>query len=225
MTVDEVYQLLEVHKNERGMLNWNKGNHALKSFGIGLTQLKKLAKQMGRNRELAAALWQEPCFDCLQLALLIEEPKKVSESEVEQFLPGIDDWMLSHVFVQNVMAKLPFVVDLAASWRLSSEEIKRRCGFGVLYYLAKDKKKTEDAYYFPILDTIESALQQEENLVRDAMNNALIGIGQRSKALNVRALEVARSIGKVEVDYGDNSCEALDGVKHLSMERLQNKWK
>ena len=72
-------------------------------------------------------------------------------------------------------------------------------------------------------DLADEWLHEEENFVKDAMNNALIMIGSRSKALNERAISVAKFIGKVEVDYGDNSCQAMDGVKHLNSDRIQSK--
>ena len=56
------------------------------------------------------------------------------------------------------------------------------------------------------------------------MNNALWMIGQRSKPLNIQAIEIAKKIGKIEVDYGDNSCQAIDVLKHLTGERIQQKF-
>ena len=42
-----IFKILEDHKNNRGIDNWNKLEHAnLTSYGIGLTQLKKIAKQL-----------------------------------------------------------------------------------------------------------------------------------------------------------------------------------
>ncbi len=45
MTKTQVRALLEENRNERGIAHWNKRSWKLKSFGIGLTQLRKLAKK------------------------------------------------------------------------------------------------------------------------------------------------------------------------------------
>jgi len=61
MTKTQVLALLRENRNERGIANWKKRgakNGKLKSFGIGLTQLRKLAKQVGRNHTLARQLWK-----------------------------------------------------------------------------------------------------------------------------------------------------------------------
>ena len=60
MKKTEVLALLRANKNERGIQNWKKlgpKKAKLKSFGIGLTQLRKLAKQIGRDHQLAQKLW------------------------------------------------------------------------------------------------------------------------------------------------------------------------
>ena len=58
MTVSEVLALLDAERDERGMSNWEKlgsSTAGMRSYGIGLTRLRKLAKRIGRNRELAHA--------------------------------------------------------------------------------------------------------------------------------------------------------------------------
>jgi 3-methyladenine DNA glycosylase AlkD len=76
---DEVFALLETHKNERGIQHWNQcyatRQGALKCFGIGLTVLRKLAKKIGRNHKLALQLWTSDFYDEKFISLLIDDPK------------------------------------------------------------------------------------------------------------------------------------------------------
>ena len=66
MTKTQVLALLKQNRNERGIANWKKregeASH-LKSFGIGLTQLRKMAKQVGRDHKLALQLWNSDIYD------------------------------------------------------------------------------------------------------------------------------------------------------------------
>lgn len=223
MTKGEVIAMLEENKNERGILNSEKFAYEnWTSFGIGLTQLKKLSKVVRRNHELAKELWLEPNYDIKTMAILIEEPKKVDQNQIEEMVNDVGMWILSHTWIQNLFCKVSFAKELAEKWRASEDDLKRRCGYGYLYYLAKDKKMGDD-YFIPILKDIEEQLQCEENYVKDAMNNALFALGQKSKFLNEKCILIATNIGKVKVDYGENSCEAVDVIKHLTSERIQNK--
>ena len=75
----DVFRLLKENKNERGIANWDlleahKG--PLKTYGIGLTVLRKLAKKVGRSHELAKELWTSEYYDTKVISLLIDEPKK-----------------------------------------------------------------------------------------------------------------------------------------------------
>jgi 3-methyladenine DNA glycosylase AlkD len=66
MIVSEVLDLLEAERDERGMRNWKKlgsGSAGMRSYGIGHTRLRKLAKQLGRDRELAQALWKTDVYE------------------------------------------------------------------------------------------------------------------------------------------------------------------
>lgn len=61
MTKKDVLQLLEKNKNARGLEHWKRsGDKNMKSFGLGLTQVRQLAKKVGRDHKLALDLWA-PC--------------------------------------------------------------------------------------------------------------------------------------------------------------------
>ena len=63
MTKSEVMVLLKANRNDRGVKNWEKlgpDTGGLKSFGIGLTQLRKLARKVGRDHNLALRFGRAP---------------------------------------------------------------------------------------------------------------------------------------------------------------------
>ena len=84
MTKTQVLALLKENRNERGIANWKKReakSSKLKSFGIGLTQLRKLAKQVGRSHKLAQQLWKSDIYDAKIIGLLIDDPKQLSREQ------------------------------------------------------------------------------------------------------------------------------------------------
>jgi hypothetical protein len=48
------------------------------------------------------------------------------------------------------------------------------------------------------------------------MNMALCAIGGYRPALRGRALEVARALGKVEVDHGETGCKTPDATSYIA---------
>ena len=52
MNINEVFELLDENKNQRGIDNWNKlTSSGLKSYGIGLTVLRKLMTKFKSTRK------------------------------------------------------------------------------------------------------------------------------------------------------------------------------
>ena len=230
MTKTQVIALLKENRNERGIENWKKRgakNSGLKSFGIGLTQLRKLAKQIGRDPKLAQKLWASDVYDAKVMGLLIDDPKQVTRQQAEKQVEQLQGGMLSHVFAScdATLAKTPFAFDLAKDWMDSDDEVRRRCAYGLLYELSKKNPKgMDDEFLLNTIDRIENEIHEEEMWVREAMNTALMGIGKRNKKLNKAAIKAAKKIGPVDVDYGDdNSCEPLDVLKHLTSDYLRKK--
>jgi 3-methyladenine DNA glycosylase AlkD len=231
MTKAEVLALLKQNRNERGIAHWRKGwaeQTGLKSFGIGLTVLRKLAKQIGRDHKLALQLWKTDIYDAKVLGLLIDHPKEVTRQQAEEQVEGLNAGMLSHVFAScdATLAKTPFAFDLARDWMESDDPVRRRCAYGLLYELSKKNiKDMDDAYLLDRIHHIRDAIHGEEMWVRESMNTALMGIGKRNKKLNQAAIRAAKAIGPVDIDYGDdNSCEPLDVLKHLTSDHMKQKF-
>ncbi len=59
---------------------------------------------------------------------------------------------------------------------------------------------------------------------KEVMCAALIGIGKRNAKLNKAAIRAVKAIGPVEIDDGDNNCEPVDVLKHLTSEYLKEKF-
>lgn len=229
MTKTQVIALLKANKNERGIAHWKKKPRKLKSFGIGLTQLRKLAKQIGRDHKLALQLWKTDIYDARIIGLLIDDPKQVTREQAEQQVEELDGGYLAHVFstCDATLPKTPFAFELACDWIESKDPVRRRCGYGLIYELSKAKKAIagmDDDWYLDRIEHIREEIQDEDMWVREAMNTSLMGIGKRNKKLNKAAIRAAKAIGPVDIDYGeDNSCEPLDVIKHLTSDYMKQK--
>ncbi|MCW8878589.1 MAG: DNA alkylation repair protein [Kangiellaceae bacterium] len=231
MTKNEVIKLLKENQNQRGIDNWNKMKNTagLKSYGIGLTQLRKLAKKVGRSHELSLELWETDIYDAKTIALLIDEPKKITKEQAESQVEGVGAGLFAHVFssCDATLAKSPIAFDLANEWLATGHELRRRCGYGLLYELSKNKrnKSLTDEYFLQCIEDINGKVfnVEETPTMRCAMGGALMGIGKRNKVLNKRAIEVAKAVGPIDFNEDGGKCEPLDVLKHLTNESLQKK--
>lgn len=230
MTVSEVLALLEAERDERGVRNWERlgvGNGGLRSVGLGLTRLRQLAKQIGRDRALSAALWGSDLYEARVLALLIDDPAHLSRAQVEQQVEQLAGGQLAHVFAScdATLAKAPFVVELAEAWVQSADPVRRDCGHGLLYEISKfaGRKAPAEAWFLAQVERIAAEIDAAPERVRLAMGSALMGIGKRSAVLNLAALRVAQATGPIAFTSPSGECEPFDVAKHLSNDRLREK--
>lgn len=225
-----VMALLEANQNAAGIQRWEKTRMKpgkLKSFGIGLTVLRKLAKQIGRDHVLALKLWESDVYDAKIVSLLIDDPKQITREQAEAQVEDLDQGYLAHAFSTcgAPLAKTPFVVELASDWIGSHDPGRRSCGYGLLYELSKSKKKSapDESFFLERIQQIRKTFDDEERAVKGSMGGALLGIGKRTARLNAAALEVARHVGPIEFESDSGNCEPFDVVKHLTSDYITKK--
>ena len=199
----------------------------LASFGIGLTRLRAIAKQVGRDHDLALELWNVPNHDAKIIGLLIDDPRQLTREQVEQQVDGARPGLLGHVLssCDATLPKAPIAFEVAKAWMASKDPVRRSCGYGLVYELAKDTKdkRLTDEFFLDCVEKIGKTITKEENGVRVGMGGALIGIGKRNKKLNAAAIEVAKAIGPIHFSDGDKKCEPMDVLKHLTSDYLRKK--
>ncbi|MCB9536798.1 MAG: DNA alkylation repair protein [Myxococcales bacterium] len=228
MTVDDVIALIEQRSDPRGIAHWQKRypDSALRSVGVGLTQLRKLAKEIGRDHALARQLWQSDVYEARVMGLLVDEPAAITRDQAEEQVEALGEGQLAHVFssCDAALAKAPFAQELADDWVKSDDPMRRRCGYGLVYELSKSKKKTapSDEDFEAWLARIDATRGDADVDELMAMGTALMGVGKRSARLWAEALRLARAISPIDWDP-TGACEPFDVVKHLDNDRLRAK--
>jgi len=229
MNKSEILDYLKSNQDSRGIEHWKKHRDksgGLKSFGIGLTKLRKFSKTVGRDPKLARQLWQSKIYDMKIISLLIDDPKTITIEQAEAQVEQLHGGYLAHVFssCDATLAKAPFVVELADKWIKSKDPVRRECGFGLLYEVSKSKKKSApgNEYFLSHIAHIDKMYAKQPTTILLAMATALIGTGKRSKELNAAALKVAVKIGPIDFDP-DGRCDPMDAAKHLTSSYIKNK--
>lgn len=228
MKKSEILEYLKTNQDERGIAHWKKlgKKSGLKTFGVGLTKLRKFSKTVGKDAVLARQLWQENIYEMKIISLLIDDPKTITMEQAEEQVEQLHGGYLAHVFssCDAKLAKVPFVVELADKWIGSKDEIRKRCGYGLLYEISKDKRKSapDEEYFLAHIAHIEKTHPKQTTSALMAMATALMGVGKRSKALNAAALKVALDIGPIDFDP-DGSCDPMDVSKHLTSPYVKKK--
>ena len=229
MNKPEILAYLKENQDARGIAHWEKFKEesgGLKSFGIGLTKLRRFARTVGRDAGLAKQLWTSNVYEMKIISLLVDDPKFITVEQAERQVEQLQGGLLAHVFssCDAMLAKTPFVVELADKWIESKDPVRRRCGYGLLYEISRSRKKSapDDEYFLAHIQRIDGTYANESTQILMSMAGALLGMGKRSKVLNKAALKIAKKIGPIDFDP-DGRCDPMDVTKHLTSDYVRNK--
>ena len=164
------------------------------ALGIRVPQLRKLAKEIGRDHDLAIQLWDEGTHEARLLATMVGDPEQVTEDLMEAWVLDIDSWDVCDLCMGNLFDRTPYARDKASQWSEREEEYVKRAGFVLMATLAVHDKKAPDQVFIDFIPMIESEAWDERNFVKKAVNWALRQIGKRNLALNARAIEAGERI-------------------------------
>ena len=197
------------------------GIHARKVYGISLPQLKRLAREVGKDHLLAQALWSSGAHEARLLACFVENPTEVTRSQMDRWVRDFDNWAVCDGCCLHLLAKIPFAKEKASAWCVRSQEFVKRAGFSMMAVLAVHDKKASDSLFLQWLRLIQDASRDERNFVKKAVNWALRQIGKRNKGLNRAAIRVAKAIQKL--DSSSARWIAADALRELMSEAVQKR--
>ena len=190
-------------------------------YGVSTPALKAMAKDIGKNHEVALELWGTEIYDARALAIFIEEPDKITEEQMEAWASDFDSWAICDGACLHAFDKTPFAWKKAIEWSKRKEDFIKRAGYSLMAVLAVHDKKAPDEKFVRFLPLIERAATDERNFVKKAVNWALRQIGKRNLALNEKAIETARSIQKL--DSKSAKWIAADAIRELRSEAVQKR--
>lgn len=162
--------------------------------GSSLPYLRKMAKRLGTDHDLASALWSTGIHEARMLASLVEDPEQVNEEQMEMWAQEFDSWDICDQCCSNVFSYTPLGWKKALEWSDRKEEFVKRAGFALMAALAVHDKKATDDRFAPFFVAIEREASDPRNYVRKAVNWALRQIGKRNRTLNEAAIATAEKI-------------------------------
>lgn len=194
-----------------------------KRLGVRVPEMRKLAKEIGRNHELSRELWKTGIPDARILAGMIGEPEKLTDAQMEEWVQDFNSWDVCDQVCMNLFDKSPLAWKKVYDWSEREEEFVKRAAFALIACLAWHDKEEQDEKFITLLSLIEREATDDRNYVRKAVNWALRHIGKRNQALNQAAIAAAKKIK--QLDSKSARWIASDAIRELEGERVQQRLK
>ncbi|MEN6552113.1 MAG: DNA alkylation repair protein [Methanobacterium sp.] len=224
MQFEEIIAELESLSNPedvKGMVRF--GIKHTKTYGVRMPELRRIAKTAGKDHDLAEKLWDAGYGETKILAGLIEDPKMVTESQMENWVAGFDSWDVCDQCCINLFRKTPFAYKKVFEWSTREEEFVKRAAFAMIAVLAVHDKKADDKKFEEFFPLIIRESVDNRNFVKKAVNWALRQVGKRNLNLNKRSVEIAEEISII--DSKSAKWIASDAIRELTSEKVQERLK
>ncbi len=202
-------------KNVKGMARFGIRSKD-KVLGVPKPELRRLAKELGKDQELALALWESGVHEAKILATMVADPKSFPEELMDKWAFEVDNWDLCDQCVFNLFWKTPYAYDKVRKWVNSSKEFVRRAGFALMAKLAISDKDAGDDVFLEFLKVIESC-EDDRKYVWKAMSWALRQIGKRNHFLNEKAVETAYKMLEMG---GVRRKVAIEAIRELTSDKV-----
>ena len=190
-------------------------------LGISVPDMRKLAKEVGKDHDLALGLWKTGIAEAKMVASMIGDPVKLTEEQMEYWVKDFDSWDVCDQVCMNLFDKSPLAWKKVIDWSVRDEEFVKRAAFALIACLAWHDKKAEDQKFIDLLPVIKQASTDDRNFVKKAVNWALRHIGKRNRNLNKAALGAAAEIQ--QIDSKAARWIASDAIRELESEAVQKR--
>ena len=194
--VEDTLAWLKRHGTKRtrdGMAGY--GIFTDKAFGVPMATMLQLAKRLGRNHSLAAALWATGWYEARMVAAFVADPAQVTPAQMDRWRRDFDNWAICdtvcfHLFDRTPHAwrKVAAVVPAGATSSASARPSPCWRAWPCTTRAGVDQPFADS------LALVEAAAGDQRNFVKKAVSWALRAIGRRNSALNNAAVTVARRL-------------------------------
>ena len=192
-------------------------------LGVSVPDMRKLAKEIGRDHKLALDLWKTGIAEARIVAAMIDDPTKLTEEQMEDWVKDINSWDVCDQVCMNLFEKDQLTWKKIVDWSEREEEFVKRTAFSLMACLACHDKKVSDEKFIELFPVIIRGARDERNFVKKAVNWALRNIGKRNLNLNEAAINTAKEIKRL--DSKAARWIAADAIKELESDAIQSRLK
>jgi len=193
VTAPEIISKLREQANTKSVEDMAKfGMTPTNRLGISVPVMRKLAKQIGKNHNVAMELWDSQIPEAQIVAALIAEPEKLTEEQMEHWVKDINSWDVCDQVCMNLFDKSPIAWKKIYEWSEREEEFVKRTAFSLIAVIAWHDKTLIDKKLIELFPLIKRESTDERNFVKKAVNWALRHIGKKNQNLNKSAINEKR---------------------------------
>ena len=174
-------KIREIKQNFRFMMNGpasqsmrDKGLDYHLNWGVPFIQLKSMASDIGKDYDLAVALWKENIRECKILATLLMPADKMPQEVAEIWMEQTHSQEMAEMQAFNLYQYVSYAPVIAYRWMASHEDVYQICAYDILGRLFMKGQEPNERGINEFIDQAITALEQGSAGVRHAAMNAIL---------------------------------------------------
>ena len=170
-----------------------------KAYGVPVVTLRRMAECIGRNHDLADALWRTGVHDGRMLATMIGDAALVTPALMDRWANDFDNWGIVDTACFTLFDHSPHAFKQIEKWAKAKDEFVKRAAFALIASVALHRKELPDEPFLKCLPIIEIGATDGRNFVKKGVSWGLRAIGKRkSVKMRAAALAIARRLAASE---------------------------
>lgn len=169
--IKQSFRLLMNGEANRSMRE--KGLNYHLNWGVSLVDLRQMAKEYGKDYELAIELWKENIRECKILATMIMPAERMLPEIVDIWVEQTQEVEIAEQAAFNLYQHLDFAPEIAFRWISSNDAIRQICGYHILSRLFMRGLEPNERGINEFLDQALAALSDSNISVRHAATTSL----------------------------------------------------
>ena len=193
MTVQSILKKLKALSDEKRRAHNTKYGAGENQFGVAMGNIRKVAKEIKINHELALELWETENIDARFYAILCMKPKSLSPKELDRLVRSetfvhVADWLTTYV-----VKKHPDKEALRVKWMKAKHPMALRAGWNLT--AERVVKDSAELDLKALLGRVESEMGDAVPEAQWTMNFVLVEIGVHHAKHRKRALAIGEKLG------------------------------
>ena len=169
--IKQSFRLLMNGEANRSMRE--KGLNYHLNWGVSLVDLRQMAKEYGKDYELAIELWKENIRECKILATMIMPAERMLPEIVDIWIEQTQEIAIAEQAAFNLYQHLDFAPEIAFRWISSNDAIRQISGYHILSRLFMRGLEPNERGINEFLDQALAALNDSNISVRHAATTSL----------------------------------------------------
>jgi len=148
------------------------------NWGATLPRLREMSDEIGKDYDLAIALWKEEVRECKILATMLMPADKMLPEVCDIWMEQVASQEIAEQVAFNLWQYLPYAAEKAFQWIALEEEYYQLCGYHVLTRLFMNKQEPNERGINEFIDQALAALQGPYMSVRKAAMQSVLRLSE-----------------------------------------------